>query len=713
MKKLIIFTLSLLLMLPTMAAEKKKIRVACVGNSVTYGVGIQDREHDSYPAQLQRMLGDKYDVRNFGHSGTTLLFKGYRPYVKCDEYKAAIDFKADLVIIHLGLNDTDPRAWPDYREEFVPNYLALIDSFRVANPKAKIWICRMTPIFHDHKRFDSGTRDWHAQIQQAIEQTAQFAGVGLIDFYNPLHQHPEMFPDALHPIAAGAKILAEKAYGAITGCFGGLQLSELYGNGMVLQRGRPIILRGKADAGEKVKVTFDGQRKETVARADGTWKVTFPAHDAGGPYALSFETKQKKVDFIEVFVGEVWLCSGQSNMEFRVAQANTAKQDVADGKRLGLLHLYNMPSAVPTDNREWSPEETAQVNSLDLLKREGWKSATDAEAVKQFSAVAFNFGRVLADSLQVPVGLICNAVGGTTTESWVSRTMLENEYPQILRNWLNNDHTQAWARGRAQLNLKKADNPEKQRHPYQPAYMFEAGILPLQQYTVQGVIWYQGESNADKPELHARLFDMLERSWRNHFHNPNLPFYTVQLSSLNRPYFPKFRESQQQLADKLKDTYMVVTSDIGNPNDVHPRSKRPVGERLAAQALHHTYKYNMVCEGPKPNKTAWNENEVRITFKNAEGMTLTNGFEIMGDDGLYREAQTKIEGNAIVVSAEGVKKPIAVRYAWKPYTTADLKNAQGFPASTFEIKRPANMRKNVRKRLKTDAVSGASPQNNR
>ena len=709
MKKLLFFALALLIAVPLSANGKKKIRVACVGNSVTYGAGIQDREHDSYPAQLQRMLGEEYDVRNFGHSGTTLLFKGFRPYVKTDEYKAAIDFKADLVIIHLGLNDTDPRAWPDHREEFVGDYLALIDSFRVANPKAKIWICRMTPIFHDHKRFDSGTRDWHAQIQQAIEQTSRFAGVQLIDFYDPLHQHPEMFPDALHPNPAGARILATKVYGAITGWFGGLQLPELYGNGMVLQRNRPITLRGMADAGEKVKVVFDGQKQETKAGLDGTWRVSFPPHNAGGPFTLSFATKNRKAEYNDVYVGEVWICSGQSNMEFRVNQANTMEQDVNDGKRLSLLHLYNMSPEVTTDNREWTLDEIAKVNRLDLLRKGPWASATDAEAVKKFSAVAYNFGRVLADSLQVPVGLICNAVGGTTTESWVSRTMLENEYSMILRNWLNNDHTQAWARGRAQLNLKRAERPEMQRHPYQPSYMFEAGILPLQKYDVQGVIWYQGESNADKPELHEKLFTLLEKSWRRYFHNRNLPFYTVQLSSLNRTHFPKFRQSQQQLADRLPNTYMVVTSDLGNPTDVHPRSKRPVGERLAAQALRHSYNYNIEDEGPKPANAEWENKYVRINFTHADGMTLTQGFELMGPDGRYHKAQAKVEGTAIIVSADGVKNPIAVRYAWEPYTTADLTNAQGFHASTFELKRPMHNPKPHRHDRKTDVVSGASP----
>ena len=201
------------------------------------------------------MLGNDYEVQNFGHSGATLLFKGHNPYNKLPEFRAALNFKADVVIIHLGLNDTDPRNWPQYADDFIPNYRALIDSFRVANPKAKIWICLMTPIFHGHPRFDSGTRLWHGLIQQRIKQVAQTSGVGLIDLYTPLHSFPNLFPDALHPNAEGAKILARTVYNNITSNYGGLTLPATYGNSMVIQRERPILFHGIANAGERVSCT--------------------------------------------------------------------------------------------------------------------------------------------------------------------------------------------------------------------------------------------------------------------------------------------------------------------------------------------------------------------------------------------------------------------------------------------------------------------------
>lgn len=682
MKRFFLLSLLALLLLPALAQEK--IRVSCVGNSVTYGMRLPNCEVECYPARLQEMLGDRYEVRNFGHSGSTLLSNGHRPYVQTPEFSQALDFKGDLVIIHLGLNDTDPRNWPLHREEFIPDYRHLIDTLRSVNPKARVWICLMTPIFHSHPRFQSGTRDWHAQIQRVIRQIAETTdGVSLIDLYTPLHVHPEMFPDALHPDADGAMILAQTVYGAITGDYGGLRLPALYGGGMVLQRDEPVVLHGTANAGERVTVTLDGKKMKAVAGSDGKWSVRFPKRKAGGPYTLSFRAQSRSFEFSNVYVGEVWLCSGQSNMEFTVAQSATASEDLAAAGSQPLLHLFNMPARARTDAVEWPDSVLRANNRLEHLHYGPWQTCT-AQTVGAFSSVAYHFGRILADSLGCHVGIICNAVGGTTTEAWIDRTTVEWDYPQILYNWLDNDHTQAWARGRARLNNKQATNP-LQRHPYEPCYMFEAGILPLEKYALRGVAWYQGESNADKPELHARLFRMLQRSWRGYWGKKDLPFYFVQLSSLNRPDWPAFRNSQRRIALSSHHTWMAVSSDLGDPTDVHYRMKRPVGERLAWQALHHTYKRAIVSEGPVLDAAKRVGSSVELTFKNDVGLTCTQGFEIAGADGLYHPAEIRVGDGRVVLSSNSVKVPRSVRYAWQPYTRADLCNAQGLPASTFLV----------------------------
>ena len=739
----ILFVLFLLTTSPVWGAHKKKVeerplRVACVGNSVTFGYGLQHRDRDAYPVRLQQMLDstfgvNRFEVGNFGRSGATLLYNGHRPYIKTEEFQQALAFKADWVVIHLGLNDTDPRDWPDWKEEFIPNYRALIDSFRLVNPEARILICKMTPIFDRHSRFQSGTRDWHAQIQQAIGQVAQGAGVQLVDLYTPLHCRPDLFPDALHPNPEGAMILARTIYGALTGNYGGLCLPPVYSSGMVLPRNEHLLIEGRADARRQIRrvLTKEGKVVDEGAaftRADGSWWMELPHMPAGGPYTLTLTatplppddyrfyypanypfllenlTKgaEQTLTIDSLFFGDLWLASGQSNMELRVDQCNTLEEDLAAASRLGQrLHLYNMPARARTDAVEWDDSVLRYTNELRHMDFQGWKTATP-EVVRAFSAVAFNFGRVLCDSLpDVPIGIICNAVGGSTTESWIDRTTLEWEFPNILKDWRNGDFGQPWARGRMTQNIAHALDKESpaynalQRHPYDPSYLFEAAIAPLGHLPIKGVLWYQGESNAHNIEVHEHLFRLLEQSWRQHFarrwncefqKKPVLPFYVVQLSSLPRPSWPAFRDSQRRLADELPNTWMAVSTDLGDSADVHYRTKRPVGERLALQALHHTYGHSLVSEGPSPRSAVRGQNHTLVLrFDHADGLTCSRGFELASSDGLFYPADIKIEGDKILLSSPAVKNPVVVRYGWSGFTDADLRNAQGLPASTFQM----------------------------
>ena len=686
MKKRTIVLFGLLLIVLT-AVAGGKIKVACVGNSVTWGMTITDREKNCYPAQLQKMLGDKYEVRNFGHSGTTLLQHGHRPYVDQQEYQDALNFKADLVIIHLGLNDTDPRNWPEYSEEFNADYIRLIDSFRQANPKAKIWICLMTPIFDRHPRFESGTRDWHAQIQKHIRQVATATRVPLIDLNTPLYSRPDLLADAIHPNAEGAKIIAETVFEALTGNYGGLSLSPLYTDGMVIQRNKPIVFRGKANAGETVKVNFNGHMLSAITNDAGKWKITFPAEEAGGPYKAQISTKKEKLTIKDIYVGEVWLCSGQSNMELPVNAVQSKTQDLNEADSQTRLHLFNMSAIYPTTAVAWSANACDSVNRHQYLHIGPWRNCS-RESLGGFSAVAYHFGKKLADSLQVPVGIICNAVGGTTTESWIDRHTLEQRMPAILRDWYHGDFGMKWARERALQNISVSKNP-LQRHPYAPAYMFETGMLPLKGYSIKGVVWYQGESNAHNIELHEHLFPMLQKSWRNFFHNLELPFYFVQLSSLNRPSWPRFRDSQRRMASRLRNTWMAVTTDVGDSLDVHYTNKKPVGERLGLQALHHSYDYNIESDGPICHSVSAKDNGLELQFIHAKSLSAKGGrligFEVAGADGIYYPAEAQItSSNTILVRSSSVTRPLYVRYGWQPFTRANLVNEVGLPCSTFQ-----------------------------
>ncbi|MBR1795483.1 MAG: sialate O-acetylesterase [Bacteroidales bacterium] len=717
-KKYALTLLTLLAVLMPADARRKpkvepKIKVSCVGNSITYGMRIENREQDSYPVQLQRMLGDRYEVGNFGKSGATLLRHGHRPYFEQEEFRQALDFAGDIVVIHLGINDTDPRNWPHFQDEFVGDYLALVDSLRSVNPKARFLIARMTPIGSTHPRFISGTKVWHGQIQEAIETVAHAAGADLIDFYEPLYRYPWMFPDAIHPNVEGADILAKTVYSGITGDYGGLQVSQMFSDHMVLPREKPFPIRGRANAGECVKVTVDGAVYQAIADNRGAWSVTIPAHPVETGAELRIETPGRSLVYTDIAFGDIWLCSGQSNMEFEVGQTTSASDVAADPD----LRLYDMKCNWRTDNVEWPASALDSVTHLQYFKPARWTHATP-ETLRRFSAVGYYFGKVLRDSLQVPIGLINNAVGGSTAESWIDRETLETRYPAILRDWTRNDLIMEWARGRALKNIgaRKALKEGEPcfgdssrvygnvyatdpcadhitRHPYEPCYLFEAGILPLDHYPITGVIWYQGESNADRVEVHEDLFPLLVDSWRNYF--SDVPFYYVQLSSLNRTSWPIFRDSQRRLLESRPGLGMAVTSDLGDKTDVHYKNKKPVGERLALQALAKHYGHHVAADGPLAREAVLVDGKVLVDFGPQTGLHASDGGSIVGfevldaADGLYHSVEAQVlpgTSDMICLDASFLREPTLVRYAWQPYTRANLVNGTGLPASTFRLK---------------------------
>ena len=597
------------------------------------------------------------------------------------------------MVIHLGLNDTDPRNWPNYRDEFFGDYTGIIDSFRKAHPDGnpKIIVCRMTPIFHWHRRFKSGTRDWYWQIQEKIEEIAQHENLELIDLSRYLYSRPDLMPDALHPNAEGAGILAKQVYQAITDDFGGLSLPAIYGDNMVVQQNKPFVVAGTADAGKEVVARFGKQMRVTTAAEDGSWRVMFtPMMADGEKYAITVECGKEKVKFKNVVIGEVWLCSGQSNMAFMVKESSHKAQSLANIKGKD-IRLYDMKPRVFTDNIEWDSTSLAALNRHDYYVPTAWQ-LQDEENVSDFSAVAYHFGAMLADSLEVPVGLICNAVGGAPAESFIDRKTIEFNptLVDILYNWRENDMIQDWCRGRAAQNITKSTN-KLQRHPYEPCYLYETGIAPIACYPIQGAIWYQGESNAHNVELHETIFPTLVDCWRRTWNNPEMPFYFVQLSSIKRPSWPHFRDSQRRMAGSIPFCDFAVSSDKGHPTDVHPKEKAPVGERLARLALNQTYGMEHVAQhGPTPVRAFSFRGKTVIEFSDANKLMTSDGaplrgLEIAGKTAGFTavdfEKKATIKGNRIIIEGEAHR----IRYAWRPFTDANLVNEAGLPASTFEI----------------------------
>lgn len=669
-----------------------KIKVACVGNSITYGYAVENREKNSYPSQLSRLLGEKYDVGNFGKSGATLMQKGHNPYTSWYHYRQAKEFNPDIVIIHLGVNDLEARDYPKIGDTFVGDYMALIDSFKAVNPDVRIIVANMSPLLAWHPRFKSGVKDWRDSVRVLIATAADVKGAELIDFGTALRDYPTLIPDAVHPDSAGSKKLAETVYKAITGDYGGLQLPEIYGSGMVLQRYIPLEIKGTANSGDKVTVSLGDKKSSCVANNRGEWSVTLPPFRESTGLTMTVSDGKKELKFTDVAIGEVWLASGQSNMAFALNESSTFAADttILDDP---LLRLFNMRPAVEVDLREWTADEKELLDELNYYKPTQWEKSTMSTA-KDFSGVAWYFGKMLRDSLNVPIGIINNSIGGSPTEAWIDIETLEHEISDILIDWRRNDLVQPWVRERGIQSTGFTDAPNSHRHPFEPSYLYATGIRPLASYPIGGVIWYQGESNDHNIELHEKLFPMLLDSWRKTWNQPELPLMFVQLSSVVRPSWPLFRDSQRRMARTLKGVGMAVSSDRGDSLDIHPKDKRSVGERLGRQALNRVYSMgNVVPQGPtivKAERTG--PGTVVLTFDYAEGLTTSDGnaprtFEMAEIKDVYSPVESVeiLDNNTLKLTCMSIENPRFVRYGWQPVTRANLVNSVGLPASTFRI----------------------------
>ena len=669
-------------------AQKTSIKIACIGDSVTAGYLLGNAGSESYPSQLQALMGGKYEVGNFGNSGATLLKNGHKPYYKIKEFADAIAFNPDIAIIHLGLNDTDPRNWPNYKEEFDADYSWLIDTLKKQNPIIKIFICKMTPIFNEHPRFKSGTRDWYWQIQSHIANIAKANQVGIIDLHQNLYPRPDLFPDALHPNKEGASILAKTVYQNITQDFGGLKLGTGFTDNMVLQRNQPITIYGSANGGDVVEVSFKGQKRAAITNEYGKWEVVFLAQIQGGPYEMTVKSNQKSIVLKNILIGDVWFCSGQSNKVFQLQQSENGNEEIKKGLPNARIRLFNFKDLRETDNTIWDSITLAKTNRLEFFS--GKWTECNAENAKDFSAIAYYFAKKITTEENVPIGLIQVAVGGSPIESWIDRYTLEHDDKVVdaLTNWRKSDFIMPWVRTRADMNLKNASNP-KQRHPYDSAYNYEAGVKNFTKFPINGVIWYQGESNAHNVELYEHLLPEMVKSWRKAW-NSNFPFYYVQLSSLNRPTWPAFRDAQNRIQKIIPNSGMAVSMDYGDSTDVHPIRKKEIGDRLALLALKNTYGKKVTSNGPSPLNAIKNKDQIVISFTFAKNLSRANnkeiiGFELVTEKGKYIKVLATAKNNQVFITIPEGENIKSVYYAWEPFTRANLVNEAGLPCSTFKL----------------------------
>ena len=475
-----------------------------------------------------------------------------------------------------------------------------------------------------------------------------------------------------------------------------VKLPALVGDNMVLQQNTKVNLWGWASPDEKITIHLGwiSQPIETVADVNGNWKtaVSTPI-GSDKSYDIRIEASNT-ITLKNVLIGEVWLCSGQSNMYFPVGREDkTWKTGVKNyEEEVKNASFPNIRLFTVALNASPTPLEDVTGN---------WKICTP-ESIRTFSAVAYFFGSDLYQKLQVPVGLISTSWGGTKAEAWTAQNVLEDEvtFLPILQEDAKNEKIYQEKLETYYLNLTNeriasAENAPKgqfkkpKKEPNKTSYvLYNAMLHPIVNYTIKGAIWYQGESNSGKAYLYRSLFPAMVKSWREEWKQGDFPFYYVQITP-NKGQNAEIREAQLMSLKTIPNSGMVVTTDVGDANNIHPIDKQTVGYRLALIARAKTYGENkLVYSGPIFNHMKVKKQKAQLFFDYAESGLKKNGevlkeFEIAGNDQVFYPADAKIEGKTIVVSSSKVTEPVAVRFAWKAVPEPNLFNNENLPASPF------------------------------
>ena len=474
-----------------------------------------------------------------------------------------------------------------------------------------------------------------------------------------------------------------------------VRLPNILSSHMVLQRNRPVHFWGWADPDEKVTVTLDGQGAESAADKLGKWSLYLPPHAAGGPFTVSVKGSNA-LSLDDVMVGDVWFASGQSNMEMPLkgfpgnASIRNSEAEIqsANQPKLRLLRIQKRTSPYPLSDYQ-----------------DTWTTCTPQTAA-DFSAVAYFFGRAIAQKENVAVGLIDSTWGGTPAEAWTSFQGLtsDSSLMPVFSAWgammdaqTDMPLVQAGDK-RADEAAEKAHAP-KPKHAWRPepaswgpAALYNGMVAPAIDYGIKGAIWYQGESNAGaaRAPIYDKVFGAMITDWRRHWQQGDFPFLFVQLANYKASptdLWPTVREAQRRTLS-LANTGMAVTIDVGDPGNIHPADKQSVGERLALAARHIGYGETVEFSGPLFRQDGRDGHDRRVWFDHAEGLmtkggTEVVGFEVAGADRNYRPASAKIDGNSVLVSTPEVLEPRYVRYGWKDVPLVNLYNNAGLPASPF------------------------------
>ncbi|MGA1982527.1 MAG: sialate O-acetylesterase [Acidobacteriaceae bacterium] len=477
--------------------------------------------------------------------------------------------------------------------------------------------------------------------------------------------------------------------------------SPLFSDHMVLQSGMPVPIWGTADPAEKVTIKFNGQTRSATADAGGKWTVRLTRLKAGGPFEMTIagnKPGEPPIVVKDVLVGEVWLGSGQSNMQFYVSKngAGHAPYGLLDEDKEIAAANYPQLRMFTVKNA------TAYAPQTDLVGE--WQVCTP-QTVPNFSAVGYLFGRDLNQALKLPVGIVLSAFGASTAEAWIPRDALLSDpllKPMLDKLDAREDYFKAHptasdadAPPSPQTINARPGRPGPLRDPahdqHQPTVLFNAMIDPILPYAIRGAIWYQGESVTGGPDgllLYGHVMDTLVTQWRKLWGEGNFPFYVVQLpGQQNVSNNPLIREQQAKIL-ALPNTGMAVVLDTSEAKNVHPHNKEPLGDRLTKIALANVYGQKIEFSGPVYASMKVEGSAIRVKFTHAAGLTAKDGplkwFQIAGADQKFVDADAKIDGDSVIVSSPSVSAPVAVRYAWDNYPdTANLFNGAGLQAAPF------------------------------
>lgn len=466
-----------------------------------------------------------------------------------------------------------------------------------------------------------------------------------------------------------------------------VKLPNVFGDSMVLQQKQENKVWGKDNPGQSVTVTIGDAKVTGKADANGNWEVKLPAMEIGGPLTMSVEGSSK-VSFSDILVGEVWICSGQSNMQWSVAQSNDP-----DLERLAAnfpkIRMINFPQ-VGTQEPVWSHDERKWM-------------VCNPENTPKFSAVGYFFARQIHQTTGVPVGMINNAWGGSACEAWVNLDVLKSDgrFDKLVDSWNRNadvfkslsEKTDRNKDEEAQFKNMSGQMRGNQR----PANIYNGVLKSHLGYGIRGAIWYQGESNAGRAYQYRDLFPLMIQNWRNEWGQGDFPFYWVQLADFKAEAkepgesdWAELREAQTMTMDKLPHTGQAVIIDIGEGKDIHPKNKVDVGRRLARWALANEYGIAVDYQSPRYGSQQVDGDGIVLSFQHLPNgwrpfdVNEPVGFTVAGEDKKFYKAEAKIiEGGKVRVSSPSVPKPVSVRYAWADNPVCNMYSAGGLPLTPF------------------------------